>query len=141
MTPPHGAPRDLLEGALPAPMIAHQGDVREPRGDGAVDHLTRDRPIRRLRDTHGAGKGHVARHGALLAQAPGGLLAQCPRGQGVACRSAPLARVDETQAWQQTMPEAALLVLPGHALHVAASHAVPCAQDALVCIARHTPAA
>jgi 3-oxoadipate enol-lactonase len=51
-----------------------------------------------------------------------------------------LASVDETRAWQQTIPDAELLVLPGDSYHVAASHAVQCAQAALAFIARRDPA-
>ena len=44
-------------------------------------------------------------------------------------------------AWQQTIPDSELLVLPGDSYHVAASHAVQCAQAALAFIARRDPAA
>jgi pimeloyl-ACP methyl ester carboxylesterase len=50
-----------------------------------------------------------------------------------------LASVDETRAWQQTIPDAELLVLPGDSYHVAASHAVPCAQATLAFLARRDP--
>ena len=52
-----------------------------------------------------------------------------------------LASVDDTRAWQQTIPDSELLVLPGDSYHVAASHAVQCAQAALAFIARRDPAA
>jgi pimeloyl-ACP methyl ester carboxylesterase len=51
-----------------------------------------------------------------------------------------LASVDDTCAWQQTIPDSELLVLPGDSYHVAASHAVQCAQATLVFIARRDPA-
>ena len=47
-----------------------------------------------------------------------------------------LASVDETQAWQQIIPNSELLVLPGNSYHVAASHAVQCAQATLAFIER-----
>ena len=40
-----------------------------------------------------------------------------------------LATVDDTRAWQQTIPDSELLVLPGDSYHVAASHAVQGAGD------------
>ena len=49
-------------------------------------------------------------------------------------------QMDETRAWQHTIPDAELLVLPGDSYHVAASHAVQCAQAALAFIARRDPA-
>jgi len=52
-----------------------------------------------------------------------------------------LASVDDTRAWQQTIPDSELLVLPGDSYHVAASHAVQCAKAALAFIARRGPAA
>src|SRR5215468_9443899 len=52
-----------------------------------------------------------------------------------------LASVDETRAWQQTIPDSELLVLPGDSYHVAASHAMQCAQAVLAFIARRGPAA
>ena len=39
-----------------------------------------------------------------------------------------LASVDETRAWQQTIPDAELLVLPGDSYHVAATDPDVCAQ-------------
>ena len=51
-----------------------------------------------------------------------------------------LASVDDTCAWQQTIPDSELLVLPGDSYHVAASHAAQCAQATLVFIARRDPA-
>lgn len=50
-----------------------------------------------------------------------------------------LASVDETRAWQQMIPDAELLVLPGDSYHVAASHAVQCAQATLAFLARRDP--
>ena len=50
-----------------------------------------------------------------------------------------LVTVDETRAWQQTIPDSELLVLPGDSYHVAASHAVQCAQATLAFIARRDP--
>jgi pimeloyl-ACP methyl ester carboxylesterase len=47
-----------------------------------------------------------------------------------------LASVDETRAWQQTIPDSELLVLPGDSYHVAASDAVQCAQATLAFIER-----
>ena len=47
--------------------------------------------------------------------------------------------VDDTRAWQQTIPDSELLVLPGDSYHVAASHAVQCAQAALTFIERRDP--
>jgi pimeloyl-ACP methyl ester carboxylesterase len=52
-----------------------------------------------------------------------------------------LASVDETRAWQQTIPDAELRVLPGDSYHVAASHAVQCAQATLAFIERRGPTA
>lgn len=48
-----------------------------------------------------------------------------------------LASVDETRAWQQTIPNSELLVLPGNSYHVAASDAERCAQATLEFISRH----
>lgn len=48
-----------------------------------------------------------------------------------------LATVEETRAWQQQIPNAELLVLPGDSYHVAASHALQCAQATLQFIERH----
>ena len=50
-----------------------------------------------------------------------------------------LATVDDTRAWQQTIPDAELLVLPGDSYHVAASDAVQCAQATLEFIVRRDP--
>ena len=47
-----------------------------------------------------------------------------------------LASVDETRAWQQTIPNSELLVIPGNSYHVAASDAERCAQATLDFIAR-----
>src|SRR5262245_19832610 len=47
-----------------------------------------------------------------------------------------LASVDETRAWQQIIPNSELLVLPGNSYHVAASHAVQCAQATVAFIER-----
>jgi 3-oxoadipate enol-lactonase len=47
-----------------------------------------------------------------------------------------LASVEETRAWQQRIPDAESLVLPGDSYHVAASHAVQCAQATLAFMAR-----
>jgi pimeloyl-ACP methyl ester carboxylesterase len=51
-----------------------------------------------------------------------------------------LASVDETRAWQQTIPDSELLVLPGDSYHVAASDAVACAQATLAFIERREKA-
>src|SRR5439155_23768023 len=50
-----------------------------------------------------------------------------------------LATVDDTRAWQQTIPDSELLVLPGDSYHVAASDAAQCAQAALAFIERRDP--
>ncbi len=50
-----------------------------------------------------------------------------------------LATVDETRAWQQTIPDSELLVLPGDSYHVAASDAVQCAQATLAFLERRDP--
>jgi len=47
-----------------------------------------------------------------------------------------LASVEETRAWQQTIPDAELLVIPGNSYHAAASDAERCAQATLDFIAR-----
>jgi 3-oxoadipate enol-lactonase len=47
-----------------------------------------------------------------------------------------LASVDETRAWQQTIPNSELLVIPGNSYHVAASDAERCAQATLAFIDR-----
>ena len=51
-----------------------------------------------------------------------------------------LASVAETRAWQQTIPDSELLVLPGNSYHVAASDAERCAQATLEFISRHAAA-
>ena len=48
-----------------------------------------------------------------------------------------LASVDQTRAWQQQIPNSTLLVLPGNSYHVAASHAVRCAEETREFIERH----
>jgi pimeloyl-ACP methyl ester carboxylesterase len=50
-----------------------------------------------------------------------------------------LASVDATRAWQETIPNSELLVLPGDSYHVAASHAERCAQATLEFIQRQAP--
>ena len=50
-----------------------------------------------------------------------------------------LASVEETRAWQQTIPDSELLVVPGDSYHVAASDAEQCAQATLAFIRRHNP--
>ena len=51
-----------------------------------------------------------------------------------------LASVEETRAWQQTIRDSELLVIPGNSYHVAASHAERCADATLDFIARrHSP--
>jgi len=52
-----------------------------------------------------------------------------------------LASVEETRAWQQTIPDSELLVVPGDSFHVAASDAERCAQATLAFIQRRAPAA
>lgn len=52
-----------------------------------------------------------------------------------------LASVAETRAWQQQIPDSELLVLPGDSYHVAATHAVPCAQATLAFLRRRDPGA
>ena len=47
-----------------------------------------------------------------------------------------LASVEETRAWQQTIPDSELLVIPGNSFHVAASDAERCAQATLEFISR-----
>jgi 3-oxoadipate enol-lactonase len=47
-----------------------------------------------------------------------------------------LASVEETRAWQQTIPRSELLVLPGNSFHVAASDAERCAAATLDFVAR-----
>jgi len=51
-----------------------------------------------------------------------------------------LASVDETRAWQQTIPDSELVVLPGDSFHVAATDPEQCAQAALAFIQRRDPA-
>lgn len=51
-----------------------------------------------------------------------------------------LASVEETRAWQQTIPGSELLVLPGNSYHVAASDAERCAHATLDFISRHAAA-
>ena len=48
-----------------------------------------------------------------------------------------LASVEETRAWQETIRNSELLVVPGNSFHVAASDAERCAQATLDFIARH----
>jgi 3-oxoadipate enol-lactonase len=48
-----------------------------------------------------------------------------------------LASVEETRAWQQTIPNSELLVVPGNSFHVAASDAERCARATLDFIDRH----
>jgi 3-oxoadipate enol-lactonase len=48
-----------------------------------------------------------------------------------------LASVDETRAWQRTIPRSELLVIPGNSFHVAASDAERCARATLDFIDRH----
>jgi pimeloyl-ACP methyl ester carboxylesterase len=50
-----------------------------------------------------------------------------------------LASVDETRAWQETIPGSELLVLPGDSYHVAASDAERCAEATLEFIQRRDP--
>jgi pimeloyl-ACP methyl ester carboxylesterase len=50
-----------------------------------------------------------------------------------------LASVDETRAWQETIPDSELLVLPGDSFHVATTDAEACAQATLAFIQRHDP--
>jgi 3-oxoadipate enol-lactonase len=50
-----------------------------------------------------------------------------------------LATVDETRAWQPPIPDAGLLVLPGDADHVTASHAAQCVQATLAFIEGRDP--
>jgi len=50
-----------------------------------------------------------------------------------------LASVEDTRAWQRTIPDSELLVLPGDSFHVAASDAERCAQATLEFIERHDP--
>ena len=45
--------------------------------------------------------------------------------------------VDATRAWQETIPNSKLLVLPGDSYHVAASHPEPCAHATLDFIERN----
>jgi len=49
-----------------------------------------------------------------------------------------LASVEETRAWQQTIPGSELMVIPGNSFHAAATDAEGCAQATLDFIGRHT---
>jgi 3-oxoadipate enol-lactonase len=51
-----------------------------------------------------------------------------------------LASVEETRAWQQTIPDSELLVLPGDSFHVATTDAEHCAEATLAFIRRRDPA-
>jgi 3-oxoadipate enol-lactonase len=51
-----------------------------------------------------------------------------------------LASVEQTRAWQQTIPGSELLVLPGNSYHTSASHAERCAQATLEFISRRAAA-
>jgi 3-oxoadipate enol-lactonase len=50
-----------------------------------------------------------------------------------------LATVDDTRAWQQTIPDSELLVVPGDSYHVVASDPARCAQATLALIERRDP--
>jgi pimeloyl-ACP methyl ester carboxylesterase len=50
-----------------------------------------------------------------------------------------LASVADTRAWQETIPDSELLVLPGNSYHVAATHAEPGVEATLDFIARRAP--
>jgi len=50
-----------------------------------------------------------------------------------------LGTVADTRAWQKTIPDSELLVLPGNSYHVAATHAEACAKAALEFIQRRSP--
>ena len=50
-----------------------------------------------------------------------------------------LASVEETRAWQQTIPDSELLVLPGDSFHVAATDPERCAEATLDFIQRRDP--
>ena len=50
-----------------------------------------------------------------------------------------IATVDENRAWQESIPDSELLVLPGDSFHVAASDAERCAQATLEFIQRKAP--
>ncbi len=52
-----------------------------------------------------------------------------------------LASVEETRAWQQTIPDSELVVLPGDSFHVAATDAERCAQTTLDFLQRRAPTA
>ena len=50
-----------------------------------------------------------------------------------------LASVEETRAWQRTIPDSELLVLPGDSYHVAATDPERCAQATLDFVERRDP--
>jgi 3-oxoadipate enol-lactonase len=50
-----------------------------------------------------------------------------------------LATVEATRAWQETILDSELLVLPGDSYHVAASDAERCAEATLAFIQRQAP--
>ena len=52
-----------------------------------------------------------------------------------------LGSVESTRAWQQTIPDSELLVLPGRSYHVAATHAAECAQTVIGFIGRRAASA
>ena len=59
----------------------------------------------------------------------------CPTLVAVTEESA-LGTVEQTRAWQKTIPDSELVVLPGNSYHVAATHAEQCAKAALEFIGR-----
>ena len=61
---------------------------------------------------------------------------QCPT-LVITTEGSALGSVETTRAWQQTIPNSRLLVLPGDSYHVAASDADRCAEETLAFI-RHT---
>ena len=64
----------------------------------------------------------------------------CPTLVAVTEESA-LGTVEQTRAWQKTIPDSELVVLPGNSYHVAATHAEQCAKAALDFIERRSAAA
>lgn len=62
---------------------------------------------------------------------------QCPT-LVITTEESGLGSVEKTRAWQQTIPDSELLVLPGNSYHVAASHPAECAQATMDFIRRRS---
>ncbi len=116
-----GSPPPLRKGAEGIPALTEEFETK------GVEHWARRTMAGRLGDQYAS-----INYSDIRADVP---KIACPT-LVITTDESGLASVEETRAWQQTIRDSELLVLPGNSYHVAATHAERCAQATLEFIAR-----